>query len=242
MTNLVSLLLPYMAKKVGFEKVVAMIDKLVSTLHEEQTDDDNKKEYCNVQFDSMDDKKKGLERSISDTEAAIANAQEAISTLAAEIKALSDGIQALDKSVTEATDQRKQEHVSFNELMAQDTAAKKLLNFAKNRLQAFYNPKLHKAAPKVELSAEDRIFTNQGGYIPTAAPGGIADTGIAVLAQISTRTLSDVRPEAPPTAPGAAKPLHEENNAVLSMMNLLIEDLDKDMTVAETNEKDSQAE
>merc|ERR1712150_399273 len=205
-------------------------------------DDDGKKEYCNVQFDSTDDKKKALERSISDTEAAIANTEEAISTLTAEMEALADGIKALDKSVAEATEQRKQEHAAFKELMAQDTAAKEVLNFAKNRLQAFYNPKLHKAAPKAELSAENRIFVNEGGSIPTVAPGGIANTGITVLAQMSTHTRSDAEQPEAPAAPGAAKPLHEENNAVLAMMNVLIKDLDNDMTVAETNEKDAQAE
>jgi hypothetical protein len=47
-------------KKVGFEKVIAMIDEMVVTLQKEQVDDDNKKEYCTVQFDEADDKKKEM--------------------------------------------------------------------------------------------------------------------------------------------------------------------------------------
>merc|ERR1719329_1266118 len=44
----------------GFEKVVAMIDDMVALLKKEQVDDEEKKEYCEAQFDSLDDKKKAL--------------------------------------------------------------------------------------------------------------------------------------------------------------------------------------
>merc|ERR550532_29501 len=47
-------------KKVGFEKVIKMIDNMVALLKQEQADDNDKKEYCGLQFDSLDDKKKGL--------------------------------------------------------------------------------------------------------------------------------------------------------------------------------------
>merc|ERR550514_2514090 len=118
---------------------------MVATLKEEQLDDDHKKEYCAEEFDVSDDKKKGLERSISNLEKALAKGKEGISTHAAEIKALEEGIVALDKSVAEATEQRKEENTDFTELIASDAAAVELLGFAKNRLNKFYNPKLYKA-------------------------------------------------------------------------------------------------
>merc|ERR1719174_3491470 len=52
-------------KKIGFEKVLKMIDDLVATLKTEQLDDDHKKEYCAKQFDLSDDKKKELEKAKS---------------------------------------------------------------------------------------------------------------------------------------------------------------------------------
>merc|ERR1719463_932937 len=119
-------------KKIGFEKVIAMIDSMVQTLKDEQAEDDKKEEYCAVQFDQSDDKKKTLERSVSDLETAIAHTEE--------IAALNAGIAALDKSVAEATEQRKAENEVFTELIAQDSAAKEVINFAKNRLMKFYNP------------------------------------------------------------------------------------------------------
>merc|ERR1719237_1110744 len=102
---------------------------MVATLKTEQKDDDDKKEYCAVQLDKSDDKKKSLERSMSDLEAAIASAKDGIAKTAEEITALKAGIVELDKMVAEAPEQRKQENEDFKELMAADTAAKDLLAY-----------------------------------------------------------------------------------------------------------------
>merc|ERR1711953_241208 len=59
-------------KKVDFGKVIKMIDEMVVVLKAEQQDDDDKKEYCEKEFDQADDKKKMLERSVSNLEKAIA--------------------------------------------------------------------------------------------------------------------------------------------------------------------------
>jgi predicted RNase H-like nuclease (RuvC/YqgF family) len=218
-----------------------MIDEMVETLKTEQLDDDHKKEYCAKQFDLSDDKKKELERSVADLETLIADTKEGIATTQDEIKALKKTIAALDKAVAEATDQRKQENEDFTELMASDAAAKELLGFAKNRLNKFYNPKLYKAPPKRVLSEEDRATLAAGGTLaPTAAPGGIAGTGVTVLADVSAH--SQARPAPPPEAPGAYEKKSEESTGVIAMIDLLVKDLDKEMTVAKTDEKDAQAD
>merc|ERR550525_1626428 len=100
-------------KKIGFEKVIGMIDEMVATLKKEQVDDDNKKEYCQNQLDASDDKKKSLERSVSDEDKSIAITEDAISTTADEIEALKAAIKALDKAVSEATEQRREEHAAY---------------------------------------------------------------------------------------------------------------------------------
>merc|ERR1719356_2345744 len=151
------LALALQGKKVDFSKVVKMIDEMVVTLKAEQQDDNDKKEYCDTQFDLADDKKKSLQRSVSNLNKAIAKLKEGISAVTNEIAALEAGIKALDKSVADATEQRKEENTDFTELMASDTAAKDLLGFAKNRLNKFYNPKLYKAPPKRQLTEEERI-------------------------------------------------------------------------------------
>jgi len=189
-----------------------------------------------------EDKKKGLERHIALEEGEIAAAKDGIATLTQEIAALEAGIKALDKAVSDATEQRKQENVEFKALMASDTAANEVLSFAKNRLNKFYNSKLYKPAPKVELSAEDRIYSNVGGVLTTAQPGGIANTGITVLAQVSLHKQQKDAPAPPPETWGAYAKKGEQSTGVIAMIDLLIADLTKEMTEAETQEKDSQGD
>jgi chromosome segregation ATPase len=223
-------------KSAGFEKVTKMIDAMLATLKDEQADDDHKKEYCASSLDSADDKKKSLERAVSDAETAIADAEEGIATVRDEIAALEAGIKALDKAVAEATEQRHKEHAEFLSLMSSDSAAKELLGLAKNRLNKFYNKALYTAPPKRELSEQDRIVVNMGGTAPaTAAPGGIAGTGVTALAQRGA-------PPPPPETFGAYAKMAGESQGVIAMIDLLVKDLDKEMTEAKTQETDSQAD
>jgi len=229
-------------KKVDFSKVIKMIDDMVAVLKKEQHDDNDKREYCNKQFDFADDKKKGLEHTVSDLETAIGKGKEEIAALTEEIKALEEGIKELDKSVAEATEQRKEENQEVTELLASDSAAKELLNFAKNRLNKFYNPKLYKAPPKRVLTDEDRATLAAGGTLaPTEGPtGGIAGTGITVLADVSAHNAA--APPPPPATAEAYSKKSEESNGVIAMIDLLIKDLDKEMTTAQAEEKAAQAE
>merc|ERR1719230_2039771 len=77
-------------KKIELGKVISMIDEMVALLEKEQTDDDSKKAYCTAEMDTSDDKKKVLERALSDSEASIASAEESIATVTAEIETLVD--------------------------------------------------------------------------------------------------------------------------------------------------------
>jgi len=220
--------------KVGFDKVLGMIDNLVGELKKEQVDDDEKKEYCAQELDVSDDKKKATEREISDTQKSISKASEDIASLAGEMEDLEEGIKDLDADVTDATNNRKNEHDEYEELMASDSTAQEVLGFAKNRLNKFYNPKLYKAPPKRELSEEDRITVNMGGTLaPTAAPGGVAGTGIGLL---------QGAPPPPPEAGAAYSKKTEESGGVIAMIDLLIADLEKEMTQAKVEEKDAQGD
>jgi hypothetical protein len=231
-------------KKVGFAKVLTMIDDMLKLLKEEQVSDDNKKEYCDKQMDSLEDKKKGLERSVSDSEKAIEDATETIATLTADIKALAAGIAALDKAVAEATELRKSENEDFTTMMSENAAAKELISLAKNRMNQFYNPKLFVPPPKRELSEQDRIMVSIGGTAPpTPAPGGVAGTGITYLAQVAGHSsLQSVTAPAPPPQAASYASKTEEGNGVVAMMDLLIADLDKQTTVGQQEEKDAQAD
>merc|ERR1719181_2308527 len=229
-------------KNVNFDKVLDMISKLTESLHAEQADDDSKKEYCEAELDKLVDKKKLVEQEVADLETAIAETKEKIAATAEEIEALEAGIVQLDKDVAEATETRKEENEDFKTLMANDAAAKDVLGFAKNRLNKFYNPKLYKAPPKRQLTEEQQLTLNMGGTIaPTAAPGGIAGTGVTVFAQIAMHR-DDVAPPPPPPAAAAYKAKGEESGGVIAMMDSMIADLDKEMQTSEIDEKNAQEE
>merc|ERR1719183_731520 len=230
-------------KKFSFDKVIAMVDDMVALLAKEQADDDSKKEMCEMQLDKAEDDLKVLETTVADLEKSMEEGKEEIATLTDEIAALTKGLADLDKSVQEAMETRKEENEDYTTTMASNTAAKELIEFAKNRMQKFYNPSLYKAPPKRELSEEERITLNMGGTLaPTAAPGGIAGTGIGFMQINAHKQLSNEAPPPPPETWGAYSKKSEESNGVMTMMDMLVAVLDKEMQEMEVEEKDAQAE
>jgi len=237
--NMDFILLALHGKKMGFGKIIKLIDEMVGVLGKEQGDDDDKKEYCDKQIDQTEDQKKELDLTISDLVKVIAESKEGIATLTEEIAALKSGIVKLDKQVEDATAQRQAESAEYKALVKSDTMAKELILFAKNRLNKFYNPKLYKPPPKRELSEGDQIYVNEGGDIPTEAPGGIANTGVGAFVQVSMRKEA---PPPPPATAAAYTKKAEESNGVIAMMDLLVQDLDKELQVAGVEEKNAQKE
>jgi len=223
-------------KAVGFEKVIAMVDEMSENLKKEQEADDTKRDYCQEEIDKAEDKSKSLEQSIKDSEAAIDKMEGELTKLKEEVAALKKGIVALDKSVAEATEQRKQENAEYKDLKATDGTAKEVLLWAKNRLNKFYNPKMYEAP--VEVPAED-------GEATEAPKGGIAGTGIGAASFVQVRAHSQARrgsaaPPPPPETFGPYTKKSEDSAGVLQMIDLLVNDLDKEMQEADVNEKDAQ--
>jgi len=214
----------------GFEKVLKMIDNMVTLLGEEQVTDDEKKEYCEDELDKTEDELKELEATIKDLNAAIKDAKNMIEKTTKEIADLTATILDLDKKVDEQTDIRKKENAEYEELIASDTAAKELLKMAKNRMAKFYAPKLYKPPAKEELSAAGRIEANMEG------------SASLVQVRMHTNAKDDAAPPPPPETVGAYKKKTEESNGVMQMMDMLIADLDKEMTEGKTEEDNSQEE
>ena len=109
------------------------------------------------------------------------------------------------------------------------------LRMAAQALHKFYAPKLHKAAPKAELSSDDRMYVNMGGEITTAAPTGIAGTNVARVQLLQA---------APASEPFSSKlqKNHEGYSGVLSLIGSLVADLAKESHEAKVEEDHSQQE
>jgi len=195
-----------------FDKVIGMIDDMVVLLGEEQIQDDEKKKYCEAEIDKTEDEKKSLERKVDDLLKAQDEGKDTLATLGEEIEALADGIKALDKQVAEATENRKEENTEYKEEMAANVAAKKLLELAKGRLAKFYSP-------KTAASSLASISLHGAGAAESAAA-----------------------PPPPPETWGAYKKQTEEAGGILGMLQMMISDVEKEITESKTEEENAQEE
>jgi hypothetical protein len=194
--------LAIMGKKVGFGQVIAMIDKMIGALKTEQAEDDDKKAYCNKEFDKADDEKKILERKVSDAETAIADAKSSVATLIDEIKETKAAIVELDGEVAIATMQRQAENAEFKKLMEENGAAMALIGMAKKRLNKFYNPKM-------------------------------------ALLQANSFAAQNMDSEETANYEAAVK-ANRGAQGVIQMLTTLEHDLDKEMVIAATEDKNAQ--
>jgi len=217
-------------KAVGFDKVIKMIDNMINMIKEEQVADANKKDYCLKEVDSTEDKIKKLGRQTDKIQKAIADTEDGLKVVTEKIATVTQSIAELDQEVKDATEQRKAENELFVNLIRDDTAAKQLLGMAKNRLNKFYTPQLY-TTTTTTLAPMDKISAAYGG---------------TVLAQVATMTKhskarqqSEDRPPAP-EGPVAYSKKNEESTGVIAMIDLLVKDLDTELTEAETKEKNDQ--
>jgi len=203
--------------KADFSEITKMIDGMVTVLTSEQADDEKHKAFCTAEFEKAADEKKDTETEISGLTSSIEELADEIATLGEDIKTLTTGIQVLDKSVADATEQRKEEHAAYTESLALQETAIELIAKAKNRLQKFYNPTLYKAPPKVEMTMEEKIIA--------------AGTAFVQIEQ----------PEAPETF-GAYEKKSEKSGGVMALMDMITKELESEMKDAEYDEKTAQTE
>jgi hypothetical protein len=224
------------AKKVDFSKIMEQIDGMVKVLAAEQKDDDDTKTFCTAEIEKAEGEKADTEEGIAASTAAIEEMEESSATLAAEIESLGKEIKALDKAVTEATEQRKEEHEDFITFQTENNAAVQLIEKAKNRLFKFYRPTMYKEAPKRELTEEEKILAASGQDIGTVAPELIPGTTQTVFAQVRVNAA----PPPPPETFGAYQKKDAKSNGVIGLMEMLAKELQTDITEAEHEEENSQ--
>merc|ERR1719163_2231141 len=229
------------SKAVDFSKVLSMIDGMVTVLGKEQTDDDAQKKFCDDDLAKSEKEKADTEGAIASSEAAIEEMTASSENLAEEIAALQVEVKALDKAVAEATEQRKEEHGEFLTFQTENSAAVQLIEAAKNRLFKFYRPNLHKEEQRRELTEEERVAIAAGAPDPRDAEeavpkGGIAGTGITAFVQIR----DDAAPPPPPETWGAYQKKDGKSNGVISLMEMLIKELEDGLVESKHEEETAQ--
>ena len=131
-----------------FDGIKTMVQEMVSNLEREQDEDDAHYSYCQDELSMKASKQSKMSEELEQLENKITNTQTAIATTDEQMAALKAEIAALDQSVTDATEDRKNEHAEFTSTTAELQLAVDLLLKAKGRLSAFYA-----AAPPAGSSA-----------------------------------------------------------------------------------------
>merc|ERR1719329_959600 len=196
----------------GFDKVVQMIDNMISELEKEQAEDDTKRDWCTDEVHTVEQEVKALDGEVSDVSADIEEKEDQLETLKSEIAALQQSNADLDKSVAQATEQRKAEHAEYTSTAAANQAALELIAMAKNRMNKFYAPSQYKAPPTTTVSDSPYGFV-----------------------QLSSR--ADPGP-APETFGEYKK--SDASSGVMGMMDQMIKDVEMDIQEAKHEEADAQ--
>jgi len=237
------IMLAIKGKKVNFRKVILMIEKMMNVLDKEQDNDNQKKEYCTDKLNKAEEEGKDLKQDILDLGKAIQETASAVATYKEEIKALTSGIKALDKSVTTATKNRKEDNAQYQKTKAADTAAKELIRLARNRLNRFYAPNEYMAPPKMAV-------VQQNSSVSTSDDADDDEATSFVEVEMETENVGEVeaddqddasaKPKPPPKAVTAYKKKGKQNSGVIAMLDLIMKDLDKELVEIEKTEKDAQ--
>merc|ERR1719359_833898 len=146
----------------NFKMILGMIDKMIVILTNEQAEDDKFKEYCSKEFERTADEETAEKDKIQGLDASVTEMNDSVETMKNDVVTLTEQIKQLDKSVAQATQQRKAENAEYTEAATMNEAAMQLLDKAKNRLNKFYNPNLYREEPVKELSQEDKIYVAAG--------------------------------------------------------------------------------
>jgi len=207
-------------KTQGFAGVIKMVDDMVTLLGKDADDDVKQKGFCEGEFDKSGDEDKAAQAKMGQVEATIAEQADGIASLSEELATLAADIKALDKSVAEATEQRKEEHVTHQETAQLTEAAVALIGKAKNRLQKFYNPTLYVDTPVHEGTMEEKII-DAGTFVQVQAHDSVAPGA------------------APETASGAYQS-SGKSAGVLGLMDMMVKELEADSKDGAYEEKQAQ--
>jgi len=122
----------------AFEKVTAMIEKMVTDLEKEQADEVKHKDYCQEELHQNDKDKFSTENEIEDLGAKINDLASSIDTFKDEISALDASVADMRLQMQRANENRKAENYEFQNVVADQRATQVILKKALDRLQKFY--------------------------------------------------------------------------------------------------------
>jgi hypothetical protein len=187
-----------------------MINNMVEVLHNDDVNDEHKKDFCANETESYYQLEQERLHDVDMLTASIDKKTAELKGVVADIKFLEEEIYTLDKEVSMATDLRKKEHQEFVDCFATMNTARRLLDKAASRLQQFYNPAQH------EMKEAGKFET--------------------LLQKSSDHAAAKVAPPEMVDTPGEYVK-NPGGNRIIGMMNEIKAEMQKGMRESETDEK-----
>merc|ERR1719329_1519254 len=126
----------------GFEKVKAMMDKMIVELKKQQKEEVEKHDACNKDIDENEDETRVKDKEKEDLVALIKDLEAQIKQLTKDIEDLEASIQWAKVELKRAGEDRKTENKEYQQVVADQRATVAILTKALDRLKEFYAPKM----------------------------------------------------------------------------------------------------
>merc|ERR1719326_238419 len=123
----------------AFTKVKAMIDKMIATLKTQQADELKKNDWCNAELQENEMSTMKAKDLKADQEATIGQLETTIKTLSEEVEKASQDIYNLQVALQRASENRKQENLDFQKVVADQIVTAEILAKALDKLATFYD-------------------------------------------------------------------------------------------------------
>jgi len=215
------------SKKNSFDKVVDMIDKMRALLVKEQQDDVLKKDNCKAEIQKTTIELHDLNNAKDDIEKELQVDTEKAMETEKEIAELAKSIKELDKQVAEAAQARKEENQEYIVVLADKGAAKDILGVAKRRMEQFFG-KFY------QVGSRSLRHTQARPVVASLFDGPMSFT------QVSKQRIRTVASQAQPEPPAGAAP--KDPSSVLTMIDTLVADIEKDIQENTADEQSAQKE
>jgi len=199
----------------AFTKVKAMMDKMIATLKAQQADEVKKNDWCKSEIQENEMQTAATKDHQADLEAKIGSLEATIKTLSEEIEHAHLNIDNLHLDLQRASEQRKQENMDFQKVVADQMVTAEILAKALDKLAKFYDE-----ADLVQIKKQTPPVP-QAEYKKSAGSSGVMSMIEKLIHDTKDITAESKKSE------GDAQAAYE---ALVADTNASVEDLTREIT------------
>jgi len=227
----------------GFGKISKLVDQMLDVMAKEQEDDTLKFDMCKSEIGREETRKTGLDEQIEAKSADIGAAEGQKEMVTKDIESLRAGIAALDESVKDFTQQRKDGHQLFLQNLADINEALGLLRVARERLAKYYGAKLlqEQQLQGQQQDPQQAALAQTSGSASDESEFGFFASDNAADGANGNNAADGADADDSKSRAGPPK-LQAEGGGVIQMISEIEGDMQKEVTEEKANEATDQTE